>query len=98
MEDKRQALIADINKYDSWGKQLAGQCFIYMANSNAPLSELTIHNGLEYFKAKMKLNVLTDDSHTDEEKEERLKQIDIDIYETEKIMKNDLKYRGLLLP
>ena len=98
MEDKIQALIADIKKYETWGEQLAGQCLIYVASSNAPLSESTIHNGLEYCKAKMKLNVLTDDSHTDEEKEERLRQIDTDIYETEKIMKNDLKYRGLLLP
>ena len=47
---------------------------------------------------KDKLSVLQDNKHTDEEKEKRLKQIDIDIHQTEEIMKNDLEYRGLLIP
>lgn len=46
----------------------------------------------------MKLSVLQDNQHTDDEKENRLKQIDIDIHHTEEVMKNDLKYRGLLIP
>lgn len=45
-----------------------------------------------------KLNVLQDNRHTDEDKEKRLKQIDIDIHHTEEIMKNDLEYRNLLIP
>ena len=32
------------------------------------------------------------------EKEKRLKQIYIDIHHTEEVMKNDLEYRGLLMP
>ena len=46
----------------------------------------------------MKLYVLQDNRHTDEEKEKQLKQIDIDLYHTGEIMKNDLEYRGVLIP
>lgn len=46
----------------------------------------------------MKLDVLQDDKHTDEVKEKRLRQIDIDIRHMEEIVKNDLEYRGLLMP
>ena len=57
---------------------------------------MAIHNGLECFKARMKLSVLQDNKHTDEEKENRLKQIDIEIHQIEETMKHDLEYRGLL--
>jgi uncharacterized protein Smg (DUF494 family) len=53
---------------------------------------------MEYIKAKMKLSVLQDNRHSEEEKEKRLKQIDIDIHRTEEVMKNDLEYRGLMIP
>ena len=46
----------------------------------------------------MKLNVLQDNQHTDEEKDERLKQINLEIHQIEEIMKHDLEYRGLLIP
>ena len=61
------------------------------------MSVSAIHNGLECVKAKMKLSVLQDNRHNDEEKEKRLKQIDIDIHYTEEIMKHDLEYKGLLM-
>lgn len=102
MEQNKEYSIAqflnDIQKYEQWGNLLAGQCFANLFNFNAPLSAFAIHNGLEYTKAKMKLNVLQDNQHTDEEKEKRLKQINIDIHHTEEVMKNDLEYRGLLIP
>lgn len=88
----------DIQKYEKWGNLLAGQSWVHLFNSNAPVSASAIHNGLECVKAKMKLSVLQDNRHTDEDKEKRLKQIDIDVYHTEEIMKNDLEYRGLLIP
>lgn len=88
----------DIQKYEKWGNLLAGQSMVHLFNSNTPISALTIHNGLECIKAKMKLNVLQDNRHTSEDKEKRLKQIDIDIHHTEEIMKNDLEYRSLLVP
>ena len=88
----------DIQKYEKWGNLLAGQSWVHLFNSNAPVSVSAIHNGLECVKAKMKLSVLQDNKHTDEEKENRLKQIDIEIHQTEEIMKNDLEYRGLLMP
>ena len=44
----------------------------------------------------MKLYTLQDDNHTDEEKEKRLEQIDIEIHQTEEILKHDLEYRGIL--
>lgn len=62
------------------------------------MSASAIHNGLECIKAKMKLSVLQDTTHTDEEKERRLNQIDLDIHHTEEAMKHDLEYRGVLIP
>ena len=88
----------DIKKYEKWGNLLAGQSWIHLFNSNAPVSALAIHNGLECVKAKMKLNVLQDNRHSDEEKEKRLKQIDLETHQMEEMMKNDLEYRRLLIP
>ena len=87
----------DIKKYEKWGNLLAGQSWAHLFNSNAPVSVSAIHNGLECAKAKMKLSVLQDNKHTNAEKENRLKQIDIEIHQTEEIMKHDLEYRGLLM-
>lgn len=88
----------DIQKYEKWGNLLAGQSWVHLFNSNAPVSASAIHNGLECIKAKMRLSVLQDNRHTDEEKEKRLKQIDIETHQLEEMMKNDLEYRGLLVP
>jgi hypothetical protein len=88
----------DIKKYEKWGNLLAGQSWVHLFNSNVPVSASAIYNGLECVKAKMKLSVLQDNRHTDEEKEKRLRQIDIEIHQTEEIMKHDLEYRGLLTP
>ncbi len=86
----------DIQKYKKWGNLLAGQSWVHLFNSNAPVSASALHNGLEYIKAKMKLAVLLDETHSDEEKEHRLKEIDHDIQHTEEIVRHDLEYRGLL--
>ncbi|MBQ3827885.1 MAG: hypothetical protein II812_07020 [Prevotella sp.] len=50
---------------------LAGQSWVHLFNSNAPVSSSAIHNGLECIKAKMKLFVLQDIQHSEEEKEKR---------------------------
>jgi len=97
-DGRMEQCLNDIQKYEQWGKLLAGQSWIHLYNSNAPMSALMIHNGLEYIKAKMKLSVLCDVSHSDDEKEQRLCQIDSDIHQAEEIVKHDLKYRGLLIP
>ena len=96
-DNRIEQCLSDIQKYEKWGNLLAGQSLTHLFNSNAPVSALAIHNGLECVKAKMKLSVLQDNKHTDEEKENRQKQIDSDIHQTEEIMKHDLEYRGLLL-
>lgn len=88
----------DIKKYERWGNLLAGQSWVHLFNSNAPVSASAIHNGLECVKAKMKLSVLQDNQHSEEEKEKRLKQIDIETHQMEEMMKNDLRYRGLMIP
>jgi len=88
----------DIKKYEKWGNLLAGQSWGHLFNSRVPVSASAIHNGLECVKAKMKLSVLQDNRHSDNEKENRLKQIDIEIHQTEEIMKHDFEYRGLLTP
>ena len=88
----------DIKKYEKWGNLLAGQSWVHLFNSKAPVSVSAIHNGLECVKAKMKLSVLQDYRHTDEDKEKRLRQIDLETHQMEEIMKHDLEYRGLLMP
>ena len=98
IQDRIDQCLNDVQKYEKWGNLLAGQSWVHLFNSNAPVSASAIHNGLECVKAKMKLSVLQDNRHTDEDKEKRLKQIDIDILYSEKITKNDLEYRGLLIP
>ena len=99
INDRRiEQCLNDIQKYEKWGNLLAGQSWVHLFNSKAPVSASAIHNGLECVKAKMKLSVLQDNRHTDEDKEKRLKQIDIDIHYTEEAMKHDLEYRGLLIP
>ena len=102
MEQKKdhriEQCLNDIQKYEKWGNLLAGQSLTHLFNSNASVSALEIHNGLECVKAKMKLNVLQDNMHTDQQKENPLKQIDIEIHQTEETMKHDLEYRGLLIP
>ena len=95
--DRIDKCLSDIQKYEKWGNLLAGQRWVHLFNSNAPVSMSAIHNGLECIKAKMKLSVLQDNGHTDEEKEKRLKQIDIETHQMEEMMKNDLRYRGLLI-
>jgi len=98
IDHKADQCLNDIQKYERWGNLLAGQSWVHLFNSNAPVSMSAIHNGLECIKAKMKLYVLQDNQHNNEEKEKRLKQIDTDIHHTEEVMKNDLEYRGLLMP
>lgn len=99
INDKRlDQCLRDIQKYEKWGNLLAGQSWVHLFNSNAPVSMSAIHNGLECIKAKMKLYVLQDNQHNNEEKEKRLRQIDIDIHHTGEVLKNDLTYRGLLVP
>jgi len=99
IQDKRiPQYLNDIQKYKKWGNLLAGQSWVHLFNSNAPVSVSAIHNGLECVKAKMKLSVLQDNRHTDEEKEKRLRQIDLETHQMEEIMKHDLEYRGLLTP
>jgi hypothetical protein len=96
-DNRIEKCLSDIQKYEKWGNLLAGQSLTHLFNSNAPVSALAIHNGLECVKARMKLSVLQDNKHTDEDKENRLKQIDIEIHQTEETMRHDLEYRGLLL-
>lgn len=99
MKDYRiRQYLNDIKKYEKWGNLLAGQSWGHLFNSNAPVSLSAIHNGLECIKAKMKLSVLQDNRHSEEEKEKRLKQIDIETHQMEEMMKNDLRYRGLMIP
>ena len=97
-DERIDQCLNDIQKYERWGNLLAGQSWVHLFNSNAPVSLSAIHNGLECIKAKMKLSVLQDNRHSEEEKEKRLKQIDIETHQMEEMMKNDLKYRGLMIP
>jgi len=76
LQDERiDQCLEDIKKYEKWGNLLAGQSWVHLFNSNAPVSLSAIHNGLECIKAKMKLSVLQDNRHSEEEKEKRLKHI-----------------------
>ena len=96
-DNRIEQCLNNMKKYELWGKLLAGYSLAHIFNSNTPTSELAIHNGLEYFRAKMKLNALQDTCHSEEEKDNRLKQIDSEISSLEESMKHDLEYRGLLM-
>lgn len=89
--------LSDIQKYEQWGKLLEMQSLAHLFKSNSPFSALTIHNGLKYAKAQMKLAVLYDTKHIDKEKEHRLIEIENDIHSLEEIARHDLEYRGLLI-
>ena len=54
------------------------------------------HNGLEFCKAQMKLNALTDARHSDEEIEHRLAEINDAIRKAEALLLHDLSSRRLL--
>ena len=54
-----------------------------------------LNNGLEFCKAQMKQNALTDARHSDEEIERRLTEIDEDIRKAEDLLLHDLSFRGL---
>ena len=94
-DERIDQCLNDIQKYERWGNLLAGQSWVHLFNS---VSMSAIHNGLECIKAKMKLSVLQDNQHSEKEKEKRLMQIDIETHQMEEMMKNDLRYRGLLIP
>ena len=67
-------------------------------NSNRECSLLMLNNGLEFCKAQMKQNALTDARHSDEEIEHRLAEIDDDIRKAEALLRHNLSSRGLLRP
>ena len=56
------------------------------------------HNGLEFCKAQMKQNALTDARHSDEEIGRPLAEIDEDIHKAEALLRHNLSFRGLLRP
>ena len=87
----------DIQRYEQCGKVLYGHSWSRIANLQMPIDEITLHYGIEYGKAMMKLRTLLDDRHNDDEIAERLKQIDADIYAMEEALKHDLDFRGLLI-
>ena len=87
----------DIQRYEQCGKVLYGYSWSRIANLQMPIDEITLHYGIEYGKAMMKLRTLLDDRHNDDEIAERLKQIDADIYAMEEALKHDLDFRGLLI-
>ena len=93
-----QQCLNDIRQYEQWGKLLEGQSWIHFFNSNSSMSLSAIHNGLKFAQAQMKLAVLNDNTHTDVEKDFRLKEIERDIHNLEEIAKHDLEYRRLLTP
>ena len=63
-----------------------------------PCDPITLHNGMEYIQAQMKLNAITCQHHPEEEIERRLAQIDTDMRQVEDALRNDLAFRGLLHP
>ena len=52
-DNRIERCLSDMQKYKKWGNLLAGQTLTHLFNSNAPVSALAIHNGLECVKAKM---------------------------------------------
>ena len=88
----------DLQRYQSWGNLFLGFSFGSFFSPNVPCDSLTLHNGLEYLKAKMKLNAFNSQHHSDEEIERRLTEIDEDIRKAEAVLVHDPSFRGLLHP
>lgn len=88
----------DLKEYEPWGKLFLIDSFGRYFYPNKPCNILMIHNGLEYCKAQLKLNTITDTLHSDEEIKQRLVQIDEDIHKAEEVLLHDLSFRSLLLP
>ena len=65
---------------------------------NIPIDPIFFHNDIEFCKAQMKQNALTDARHSDEEIERRLTEIDEDIHKAEAHLRHDLSSRRLLRP
>ena len=86
----------DIQTYKPWRYSLGISC-INLFHYNTPISELLLHNGLKFLEAQMKLNAESDYSHTADEKDNRAKQIEVDVHLMEEILKHDLEFRGLLI-
>ena len=57
-----------------------------------------LNNGLEFCKAQMKQNALTDARHSDEEIGRPLAEIDEDIRKTEALLRYALSFRRPLRP
>lgn len=55
---------------------------------------------LQKVKVNTDQNLIKNDLNinTEEERKKRLRQIEIEIHQMEEMMKNDLEYRGLLIP
>ena len=79
----------DIQRYEQCGKVLYGYSWSRIANLQMPIDEITLHYGIEYGKAMMKLRTLLDDRHNDDEI--------ADIHAMEEALKHDLDFRGLLI-
>ena len=101
MNKTREELIEecqhDIQKYEQWGKVLYDFSLSRIANLQIPIDGSTLHKGLEYGKAIMKLRTLRDNNHTEKEIEQRLKQIDVDVRFIEEAFKHDLDFHNLLI-
>ena len=88
----------DLNRYRQWGELFYVDSLGRYFYPNIPCDALMLHNGLEFCKAQMKLNALTDARHSDEVIERRLTEIDDDIRKAEDVLVHDLSFRGLLRP
>lgn len=53
MKDYRiDQCLNNIQKYQKWGNLLAGQSWVHLINSNAPVSSSAIHNALSASKLR----------------------------------------------
>ena len=89
----------DLQRYQSWGNLFLGFSFGSFFSPNMPCDSLTLHNGLEYLKAKMKLNAFKNQDHSDEEIELCLAEIAPDTHKAKDALRHNLFFRrGLLRP
>lgn len=86
----------DMADYKVCGETLMGQLFAYIRTSNIQISDFILHRGFLYVEAYKKVEVINDNTHTDSEKEKRIKQLESEVKALEEILKHDLEYRNLL--
>lgn len=95
-ENKISELENEINQNERFGKFIEDYAKTRIMNCSIAIDEITLHNGVKYFEDCYKRNALLNTSHSEEEKNIHIQNIDKVFHILEELLKQDLKFHGLL--